>query len=549
MTQTQVRGDSTDTKKTDYDAIVIGAGFGGIYSLYKLRDELGLSVRAFDKAGGVGGTWYWNRYPGALSDTESYVYRYSFDKELLQEWEWDTRYLQQPQILAYLGHVVERYDLARDIQFNTGITSIVYDDASGRWTLETDTGETFTARFVITALGLLSRTNIPNIKGIESFTGDMVHTGAWPDQHDFSGKRVGVIGTGSTGIQVITAIRDEVDHLTVFQRSPQYCVPVGNGPVTQEYVDSVKSDYDQIWDRVRNSVVAFGFEESAVPAMSVSEKERQRVFEKNWNEGGGFRFMFATFSDIATDEEANKAAQDFIKGKIAKAVKDPEMARKLMPTDYYAKRPLCGTDYYDTYNRENVELVALKENPIDEITPNGIRTSDGVEHDIDVLILATGFDAVDGNYTKLDIRGRDGVSLNDHWSDGPTSFLGTTISQFPNLFMILGPNGPFTNLPPSIETQVEWISDLVKHVKDQDGATVEPTKAAEDGWTKTCQEIADMTLFPKADSWIFGANIPGKKNTVMFYMAGLAAYRGQLAEVTDNGYRGFDIKTPAGADK
>ncbi|PRZ41715.1 cation diffusion facilitator CzcD-associated flavoprotein CzcO [Antricoccus suffuscus] len=549
MTQTQTRGNSSDTKTTDYDAIVIGTGFGGIYSLYKLRNELGLSVRAFDKAGGVGGTWYWNRYPGALSDTESYVYRYSFDKELLQEWEWDTRYLQQPQILAYLGHVVERYDLARDIQFNTGITGILYDDASGRWTLKTDTGETFTARFVVTALGLLSRTNIPDIKGIETFAGDMVHTGAWPDQHDFSGKRVGVIGTGSTGIQVITAIRDEVDHLTVFQRSPQYCVPVGNGPVTPEYVDSVKSDYDQIWEHVRNSVVAFGFEESDVPAMSVSEEERQRVFEKNWNEGGGFRFMFATFSDIATDEEANKAAQDFIKGKIAEAVNDPETARKLMPTDYYAKRPLCGTDYYDTYNREHVELVALKENPIDEITPKGIRTADGVEHEIDVLILATGFDAVDGNYTKLDIRGRGGVTLNDHWNAGPTSFLGTTISQFPNLFMILGPNGPFTNLPPSIETQVEWISDLVKHVKDREGVTVEPTKDAEDGWTKTCQEIADMTLFPKADSWIFGANIPGKKNTVMFYMAGLAAYREQLAEVTDNGYRGFDIKTPAGADK
>lgn len=547
MTQTQERADSTSTKRTDYDAIVIGAGFGGLYSLYKLRDELGLSVRLFDRASGVGGTWYWNRYPGALSDTESYVFRYSFDKDLLQDYEWDTRYLRQPQVLEYLEHVAERFDLARDIQFNTGITSIVYDDAAGRWTLETDTSETFTARFVITALGLLSVTNTPDIKGIESFEGEIVHTGTWPKDQDVSGKRVGIIGTGSTGIQVIVALRDEVEHLTVFQRSAQYCVPVGNGPVTPEYVDSVKSDYDRIWDNVRKSVVGFGFEESDVPAMSVSEEERQRVFEQKWNEGGGFRFMFGTFSDIVTDEESNKAAQDFIKGKIAETVKDPVIARKLMPTDYYAKRPLCATDYYDTYNRDNIELVALKETPIEEITPKGIRTSDGVEHEIDVLILATGFDAVDGNYTKLDIRGRDGVALTDHWSDGPTSFLGMAISQFPNLFMILGPNGPFTNLPPSIETQVEWISDLVKHLKDQDGATIEPTKKTEDDWTKTCQEIANMTLFPKADSWIFGANIPGKKNTVMFYMAGLAAYREQLAEVADNNYRGFDIKTPEGA--
>ncbi|MGH3531210.1 MAG: flavin-containing monooxygenase, partial [Mycobacterium sp.] len=322
----------------DYDAVVIGAGFGGIYMLHKLRNELGLRVRAFDKADGVGGTWYWNRYPGALSDTEAFVYRYSFDQDLLRQWEFTTRYLKQPDILAYLEHVVDRYGLARDIALGTGVVSAHFDESRDVWQIVTDTRERITARYLVTALGVLSATNIPTFDGMASFKGQLYHTGAWPDQHDLAGKRVGVIGNGSTGIQLITALGPQVGHLTVFQRSPQYSVPSGDGPMRAEAVDALKVRYDEIWVDVRESAVGFGFTESQVRAMSVSAEERQRVFQEAWDIGGGFRFMFGTFSDIATDPEANEAAAAFIRGKIAEIVTDPETARKLIPTDLYAKR-------------------------------------------------------------------------------------------------------------------------------------------------------------------------------------------------------------------
>lgn len=532
---------TADFEATDFDAIVIGAGFGGLYMLHKLRDELGLNVRVFDKAGGVGGTWYWNRYPGALSDTETYLYCYSFDKELLQDWQWDTRYVTQPKILAYLEHVADRYDLRRSIQFDTGISAAHFDAARGCWQVRTDTGEAYSAKYLVTALGLLSATNVPNIKGRERFRGEQYHTGAWPDGVEFAGKRVGVIGTGSTGLQVITAIAPQVEHLTVFQRSPQYSVPVGNGQVADAEVQAIKRNYDDIWQRVRKSAVAFGFDESTVPAMSVSEAEREAVFQQAWDTGGGFRFMFGTFGDIAIDPAANEAAAAFVRRKIAQIVDDPETARKLTPTDLYAKRPLCDSGYYATFNRKNVSLVDVKATPIVEITAHGVRTEDGVEHELDMLIFATGFDAVDGNYTKIDLRGRDGLSIKEHWKSGPTSYIGVTVARFPNMFMILGPNGPFTNLPPSIETQVEWISDCVKHAEQNNVDVVEATPAAEQAWTATCNEVADGTLFSKGESWIFGANIPGKANTVMFYMGGLGAYREVLQGVVDERYRGFAL--------
>ncbi|MGI6871948.1 flavin-containing monooxygenase [Amycolatopsis sp. 3B14] len=529
------------TRTPDVDAIVIGAGFGGIYMLHKLRNELGLSVTAFEKGGGVGGTWYFNRYPGAKSDTEGFVYRYSFDKDLLREWNWTTRYLEQADVLAYLEHVVERFDLGRDIRLNTEVTGAVFDEESDLWTVTTATGETTTARYLVNALGLLAKSNIPDIPGRDGFAGRLVHTNAWPDDLDITGKRVGVIGTGSTGTQFIIAAAKTASHLTVFQRSPQYCVPSGNGPVDQTEVDRTKENFDAIWDQVRNSVVAFGFEESGVEAMSVSEEERRKVFQEAWDKGNGFRFMFGTFCDIATNPEANAAAAAFIRAKIAEIVHDPETARKLTPTDLYAKRPLCNEGYYETYNRDNVELVSIKENPIREITPAGVRTADGTEHQLDVLVFATGFDAVDGNYRAMDLRGRGGRHISEHWTGGPTSYLGVSTAGFPNMFMILGPNGPFTNLPPSIETQVDWIGELIRHAERTGVRTVEPTAAAEEAWTAKCAEIADMTLFPKADSWIFGANIPGKKNAVMFYLAGLGAYRAKLCEVADAGYTGFEL--------
>jgi cyclohexanone monooxygenase len=529
------------TSTPDVDAIVVGAGFGGIYMLHKLRNELGLSVRAFEKGGGVGGTWYFNKYPGAKSDTEGFVYRYSFDKDLLQDWDWTTRYLEQADVLAYLEHVVERYDLARDIQLDTEVTAAVFDEATDLWQVTTGTGETTTSRYLVNALGLLAKSNIPDIPGRDTFAGRLVHTNAWPEDLDITGKRVGVIGTGSTGTQFITAAAKTAGHLTVFQRSPQYCVPSGNGPVDPAEVGRTKENFDAIWAQVRNSVVAFGFEESGIEAMSVSEEQRRQVFQEAWDKGNGFRFMFGTFCDIATDPDANAAAAAFIRSKIAEVVDDPETARKLTPADLYAKRPLCNEGYYESYNRDNVELVALKENPIEQITPAGVRTADGVVHELDVLVFATGFDAVDGNYRAMDLRGREGRHIGAHWSEGPTSYLGLAKAGFPNMFMILGPNGPFTNLPPSIETQVEWISELIGTAERTGVTTVEPTADAENGWTATCEEIAGMTLFPKADSWIFGANIPGKRNAVMFYLAGLGAYRQKLAEVAEAGYEGFEL--------
>ena len=538
----------TMTKGADFDAVVVGAGFGGLYSVHKLRNDLGLNVQAYDSAGDVGGTWFWNRYAGALSDTESFVYRYSFSGELLQKGRWTSRYLTQPEILAYMDEVAQTYDLRRSYQFDTRVTAAHFDEGAGLWRVTTDKGQTVTAKYLVTGLGLLSATNLPRFKGIDSFKGQILHTGAWPEGIDLRGKRVGVIGTGSTGVQVITAAAPVAQHLTVFQRSAQYVVPIGNIPQDEAIIAAQKSGYDAIWDQVRSSAVAFGFEESTVPAETATPEERARVFEAAWQRGGGFYFMFGTFSDIATSRIANDAAADFIRAKIGQIVTDPDTARKLTPTDLYAKRPLCGNDYYQVYNRPNVTLADVKADPIAEFTPMGIRQESGAQHDLDVVILATGYDAVDGHYSRMDLRGRGGVTMRDKWKDGPLGYLGMMETDFPNLFMILGPNGPFTNLPPSIETQVEWIADVIAMMEAKGLRSIEPTEAARDEWVALCRTIADMTLFPQADSWIFGANIPGKKNAVMFYLAGLGNYRAAIEAVRDGGYQTmiFDRETVAG---
>lgn len=525
-------------ENTHFDAIVIGVGFAGIYMLHKLRNELGFKVRAFDKAGGVGGTWYWNKYPGARSDTESFVYRYSFDKETFAGWEWRNRYVDQPEMQAYLEAVVKRHGLGANIQLNTTIDLAVFDDACGLWTVTTSSEERFTARYLVTALGVLSKINIPDIKGRERFQGQLVHTGAWPADLTLAQKRVGVVGTGSTGVQFICAAAKMADHLTVFQRSAQYCVPAGPRMVSEKYVEEYRANFDQVWESIRNTRIACGFEESGVSAMSVSAAERERVFQHHWDIGNGFRFMFGTFADIAVDPAANQAAADFIRAKIKEIVKDQQTARKLMPTDLYAKRPVCTDEYYETYNRDNVSLVSLAENPIKEITANGVLTADGREHQLDVLVFATGFETVEGSYNLMDIRGRHGETLKQHWKEQPTSYLGLAVSGFPNLFMILGPNSAFSNLPPSIETQVEWISELIR-AAENDKALIEAAPDAENAWTAACKEIASYTLFPKVKSWIFGENIPGKSSRVLFYFGGLAAYRQKLREVAAAGYEGF----------
>jgi cation diffusion facilitator CzcD-associated flavoprotein CzcO len=531
-----------EASKTDYDAVVVGAGFGGLYALKKLRDDLGMSVRLYDKASGIGGTWHWNRYPGAMSDSYAHVYCYSFDKELLQEWDIPNTYVKQPSVLKYLEHVVERYDLAKDIQLNLGMTGANYDEAHNLWRIHLDDGENVTARYLVTALGLLSHRNIPNFKGLGSFTGETYHTGAWPQGVDLTGKRVGIIGTGSTGVQVITDIAPIVGHLTVFQRSAQYTVPAGYRPTTTDEVVDIKKRYDEIWTGVRESFIGFDVPESDIPTMSVSAEERRAIFQDAWDKGNAFRFAFSTFNDIVTDMEANEEACKFVRSKIAEIVKDPVKARRLSPTDIYGKRPLCDSGYFERYNQDNVDIVCLRENPLDKIVPQGIQTHDGTIHELDVLIYATGFDAVDGAYKVLDLYGRGGKPMKDHWGSGPTSYLGISTHDFPNMFMIMGPNGPFSNLPPAIEIQVEYIADLVARAEAA-GGTIEVTKDAEDDWTRTCQEIVDQTVFPHAQSWFFGANIPGKPNVVTFYMGGLSGYLTELEGITNEDYRGY--QTPA----
>ncbi|HEY9413830.1 MAG TPA: NAD(P)/FAD-dependent oxidoreductase [Pseudonocardia sp.] len=531
--------------QTDYDAVVVGAGFGGIFMLYKLREELGLSVRLYDKASGVGGTWYWNRYPGAMSDSYADVYCYSFDKELLQDWGIPHRYVKQPQVLKYLEHVAERHDLYKDIQFDTGMTGAEFDEQRNVWTVRFDDGTEVTARYLVTALGLLSHRNIPAFPGLGSFAGETYHTGAWPQGVELAGKRVGIIGTGSTGVQVITEIAPIVGHLTVFQRSPQYTVPAGNRPMSDEEQAEIKGNYDAIWERARKSIIAFDVPESDVPAMSVSAEERRRIFQDAWDKGNAFRFSFGTFSDILVDPQANEETCEFVRSKIAEIVTDPETARKLSPRDLYAKRPLCDSGYYQQYNRDNVKLVHVGETPIEEIVPSGIRTADGVTHEFDVLIYATGFDAIDGSYKVLDLKGRGGLTMQEHWADGPTSFMGVATNAFPNMFIIMGPNGPFTNLPPAIEVQGEWISDVIARAERDGATTVEVTRDAEDGWTRICEDIANATLLPQSNAWFFGANIPGKPHAITFYLGGMVGYCDVLDEIVDDGYRGLEFRTPA----
>lgn len=523
-------------REPDVDAIVIGAGFGGLYALKKLRDDLGLATVLFEQGAGIGGTWYWNCYPGAMSDTRSYLYCYSFDNELLQEDTFTRHYRYQPEVRRYLENFADRFRLRPHIKLETQVSGAKFNEETGTWLVETSGGQRVTCRYLVTALGVLSKINFPNIEGIDKFKGELMHSARWPKNATCEGKRVGIIGTGSTGVQIITAIAPIVKSLTVFQRSAQYSVPAGDGAVSDDFVRDIKEHYPEIWAREKNTLTAFGAKESDIPAMSVSAEERERIFEEAWQEGGGFRFMFGTFNDIITDEEANAAAADFIRRKIQQIVKDPETAKKLTPTDYYAKRPLCDAGYYEQFNRSNVELVDIKNNPISEITEDGVRTPDGAEYNLDMLIFATGFDASDGNYLRMDIRGRGGITIQDHWREGARTYLGTFTNKFPNMFMIQGPNSPFANIPPAIETQVELTADVIQKAEESRLPIVEATTDAVESWVAECSRLANATLLPKAESWIFGANIPGKPFTLTFYMAGLAAYREVLAEAADSNY-------------
>lgn len=529
----------------DFDAVVIGAGFAGLYALHKLRDEVGLHVRLFEKGSGVGGTWYWNRYPGAMSDTEAPFYRYSFDADLLAHDTWDRRYIPQADILAYLERAAKHLDLLRDIQLDTEVSALHWEERAGGWHVITSSGQ-YTARYVVTALGLLSAVNWPDIPGLGSFKGTLAHTARWPEELKLDGLRVGLIGTGSTGCQVVCAASRVAGHLTVFQRSPQYSVPAGNGPVSTEEVEGYRARWPEVWSQVRSSAVGFGFEESTVSAHSVSAEEREATFEAAWAQGNGFRFVFGTFCDVATDGAVNEHAADFVRRKIAHIVRDPDTARRLTPHGLFAKRPLCTDGYFDAFNRPNVSLVDLRESPIARVSEHGVVTEDGREHALDVLVLATGFDAVDGNYRRMDIRGRSGT-LDAHW-DTPSSYLGIGTAGFPNMLMVSGPHGPFANLVPAIEVQVEFITSLVADAEHRRragfDAVIEVPPECEERWTQHCHDLAAGTLYAEIDSWIFGANIPGKKHNILFYLGGLGKYGEHLRQEAEGGFSGFQHVLP-----
>ena len=537
---------ATSEKPPDFDAVVIGAGFAGLGMLWRLREELGMSTQVYEAGTGVGGTWHWNRYPGARCDSVSYIYCFTFSKELLQDWNWSGKYPAQPEILSYLNHVADRFDLRRDIQFNTRVTSAKFIEETNQWEVETDQGDRVTAQYLITGIGCLSVGNVPKMKGLDSFEGEWYHTGGWPHEKvDFAGKRVAVIGTGSSGVQAIPVIAEEAGHLTVFQRTPQFTVPARNAPADPKFIEEhVKSNYDQLLKKARWSDGGTPEDSSERSALEVTAEERQKEYETRWVEGGPSfaEHFYGAFRDIGTDRRANDTAAEFIRGKIREIVKDSETAEKLLPTDhpYGGKRALIDTDYYDTYNRDNVDLVDIRHSPIQEITPKGIRTEDE-EYEFDVIVFATGFDAMTGTFLKMDIRGRNDLSLRDKWSEGPKTYLGLQVAGFPNMFMITGPGSPsvLSNMPVSIEQHIEWIGDFIEYMRERDIQVAEPDVGAETAWGAHVNEVAEPTMFMLATSWYLGFNIPGKPRVFTPYAGGIGTYRKKCNEVADNGYEGF----------
>jgi cyclohexanone monooxygenase len=529
------------------DVVVVGAGIAGLYQLHRLR-ELGFTTRVVEAADGVGGTWYWNRYPGARCDVESYFYAYSFDPELEQEWEWTEKYPTQPEILRYVNHVADRYDLRRDITFTTRVTRAAYDEDAQRWTIETDTGETIDAQFLIMATGCLSTPKAPEIPGAERFRGPIHQTSRWPHEEiDFTGLRVGVIGTGSSGIQSIPVIARQARELTVFQRTPNFSFPAGNGPIDQDAFARVKSEYRELREQQRTSFAGFPGRTPTHGAFEVDDEERAAAYEAGWQEGtiGG---IIAVFNDTLLDKASNDTLAEFIRAKIRGIVRDPEVAEDLCPTNHPVgtKRPCLDSGYYATFNEEHVHLVNLRRTPLVEFTERGIRTTER-EHELDAIVFATGFDAVTGTLLAVDFTGVGGVRLRDAWADGPRTYLGIGIHGFPNLFTITGPTSPsvLSNMMVSIEQHVEWVADCLAYLREHGVEAIEPTAEAEDAWMRHAEEVGRATLYPTADSWYMGANVPGKPRVFMPYIGGVGTYRAKCDEVAAKGYEGFALASAA----
>lgn len=527
----------------EVDAVVLGAGFAGLYMLHQLRSK-GFSTIVCEAGDGVGGVWYWNRYPGARCDIESIYYNYTFSKELYEEWTWTSRFPEQAEILRYLNYVADRFQLRRDIQFNTRVTAAHFDEERHKWIVYLNDGQHILAKYFITGIGCLSAANVPNIQGLQRFSGNWYHTGHWPHEKvDFTGKRVGIIGTGSSGIQAIPVIAKEAEQLTVFQRTPQYTIPARNHPYDENFITETKQNFEALKQSMRNSISGTPFAQNQQSAMEDSDDKRMAVFEKAWAQGG-FAFA-ATYDDLLTNEQSNEKAAEFIRSKIRQIVKDPVVAEKLCPKYMYGtKRQVLDSDYFEAYNRENVVLVDVKESPIKKITETGIQTTD--EHyDLDSIIFATGYDGMTGPLFKIDIRGRNGETLKEKWEDGASvqTYLGLTTAGFPNLFMITGPESPsvLVNMPIAIEQHVEWIAQCIDYLREHDIDLVEPNKDAEEAWSKHCQEVANTTLYVKGDSWYTGANIEGKPRSFLIYLGGFDYYTKHCHEVAQNNYEGFKL--------
>lgn len=527
--------------QTHYDAVVIGAGFSGLYMLYRLRDVLGLSVHVYERSSDVGGTWNLNRYPGARCDSESHVYCYSFSPELLRDWQWSRRYPEQRELLSYFRHVADRFDLRRDISFETNVEAAHYDEASNRWAVRTGDGVTVSATFLITGLGLLaSAMHVPEFKGLEDFDGEYHHTGAWPSEGvALAGKRVAVIGTGSTGVQLVPVVAREAARLHVFQRSPQYILPARDEPRTAEFYSWLQQHYPEIWEKARSSAGGYPYQHNGRSALDATPEERADLFESLWGEGG-FKFLWASYRDILTNIEANELAAEFVRAKSAERINDPDLAAKLIPVDHPlgSRRPIVDNGYFEAYHRDNVSLVDLRETPIVEFTPTGIKTTKD-HYEFDVVILATGFDAVTGPFLQIDLRGRSGVSLRDKWKDGHTSIYGLATSDFPNMFMITGPGSMFGNHPVTMEHHVEWISDCIAYLREHHIDTIEANAQAEITWGEHVVQRANNTVAAATDSWWNGGNIPGKPRSVLFYLGNYAHYRKLCDDAAANRYEGF----------
>ena len=538
-----VSGKSHAAGVETYDVVVVGAGFAGMYMLHRLRGQE-LSVRVYEQGGDVGGTWYWNRYPGARCDVESMQYSYSFSEELQQEWDWSERYAPQHEILRYANHVADRFKLRNDIQLDTRVDRASFDESANSWSVTTSDGKIVSAKYVVLATGCLSNARVPDIKGLSDFRGKVYHTGHWPHEPvDFTSQRVGVIGTGSSGIQSVPVIAEQASHLTVFQRTANFSIPARNAALTSEEREAVRAKYPEIRrfarEEARNGIYT---EMPDKGALDDGDNERRSKYEARWSYGG-LTFM-AAYNNLALDKVANDTAADFVREKIAEIVRDPQTAKLLQPNNHPigSKRICVDTDYFATFNRKNVTLVDIRSNPIEEILPNAVRTREK-DYEVDALVLATGFDAMTGSVAKIDIRGRQGQTLNQKWAEGPKTYLGLMSAGFPNLFIITGPGSPsvLSNMMVSIEQHVDWITDCIGWMRGRGFEAMEAKKEAEDNWVAYVNEVAHTTLYPQANSWYMGANIPGKPQIFMPYIGGVGVYRQICNDVAAKGYEGFTM--------